>query len=127
MARSKLVKASGTPRKGGAAKRFSVANRVYIGLDVVAPAEREAVRGALASWADFRTVAKSARAVGSEAQLRLARVTPSLRLVFRETPTQVEVLDLVSARTLDAFGVKPVKVKKSRGRAKYVGPERGDW
>src|SRR5438874_848772 len=95
-------------------KQLHVANHVHIGLDVLPPADRESVLAAIASWDAFRVLLPTARATGPQARLRLARVTPTLDLVYRETPTRVDVLDLVSGRTLDALGVETVAIEPGR-------------
>lgn len=104
-------------------KKVVVEAQVIIGLDMVTPVEREAVERATASWDNFRRFTTDPRGVGASGTLRLVRVTPRFRLLYRETATRVHVLQLVNEGTLETYDVKTYPIprpsrKKAGGRTR---------
>lgn len=109
-----------TPKRRSGTKRVVVEDRVRFASDTLFTADREAVERATASWENFRELTHNRRGVGSTGKLRAARVSPGVRLIYRESPTQVTVLDLVNEGTFDALGITTYPPRPARRRKMKV-------
>lgn len=76
--------------------------------------EREAVQEAITSVDRFRRLVKGAKLAGSEGKLRVADITPGSRLVFRETPQQIQLIELFSKQAFDSLGIKVSTPKRAK-------------
>lgn len=97
-------------------KKMVVGDRVPFALDMLTPDERQAVELAISSWDNFRRLTTDPRGVGSAGGLRVVRVTPTFRLLYRETPTRVTVLGLVNEGAMAAFDVQTYPVPEIPGK-----------
>jgi hypothetical protein len=103
-------------------KGLDVDRRVGIAMDALAPSERRAVGRVLASPKLFERIAAApgkVRKIKASEQLYTLEVTPSLRLVFRETPEGTEVLDLIGREALNRLTSRR-PAETDRGKAKAV-------
>jgi hypothetical protein len=79
-------------------KLVTVADRVEIGLSVLTSDERAEVKRAIRSWSRLRALSKTSDIIGTSGTLRIADISPNLCIVFRVTPREAEVVDLVNKR-----------------------------
>lgn len=105
------TRAARSPRRPGT-QQLVVEDRVLFAADTLADADRRAVERAVGSLQGFRELTYQPRGVGATGKLRVARVSPSVRLMYQETPTRVTVLDLVNEGTFEALGVATYPVRR---------------
>lgn len=103
---SKRVASAKAGRVRGTPKLVTVAQRVEIGLSVLERGERDQVRSAFKSWNGLRRLSKSSEPIGQDGTLRIADVSPHLYLVFRVTPDEAEVVDLMNKRAIQLMRQK---------------------
>lgn len=97
-------------------KEFVVHDRIHFATDQLAPADREALLKAASSPEAFRFHARRAVAAGrDEANLRLAPVTPGFMLLYRETASKIEIIDVFNTGILKTFDVKTRPINRRRG------------
>jgi hypothetical protein len=100
-------------------KQVVIEDRIQIALGMLREDEREAVREAINSRDHIRLLVKGAKLAGSEGKLRVADITPGLRLVFRETPRQIQLIELFSKEAFDSLGIivsTPKRAKPAKRR-----------
>ena len=101
-----------------AKKGFDVHPRVGIAMSVLSPTERKAVARAIRSPEDFDLCAADptrSKKLETPDELDVLRVTPQIRLVFKQMGKGIEVLDLVDQATIDRFATR----KPARKTAMY--------
>ena len=86
-------------------KSVSIGEAVETGLKALPPDERAVVRWNIASAERVRQLAERAvvvpRTIDEGPDLLVADVAPSVVLVFEETPTRFELIDLMGKRALN--------------------------
>lgn len=107
-----------------AAKQVVVPYWVEISSDTMPPRAREAFTLATASWDGFRRHVYDIQGVGVDPDLRIARFHPRYRVVYREAPTRVDVIDIVNEATIEGGHVVPYPLSAPRTRRSKTGPTR---
>src|SRR5438552_2657260 len=105
---------------GGAGKQVLIDDAVYISMGVLSADEQEAVTRVLTSPDRVRRLVKNAQRAGSEGKFRVAEITPDLRIVFRETPRQIRLLELFDKQAFESLGIQvsdpePARANGQRG------------
>jgi hypothetical protein len=83
------------------AKPVTVADHVEFGLNMLDPKEREQVQKAFSSWSRLRKLSKTAKPVGPTGAYLMADVSQHLYLVFRVSPDEAEVVDIMNKKAYE--------------------------
>lgn len=120
-----IKKESVSAKRAGKGKlpELVIERPVKIAMQVLTPGEQRAVGRAIGSAQAFLELAKRpgrVTKVSSAQGLSKMRVGPNLRLIFRQSPDRIEVLDLMERATLDRYAHKKPAAKQQHRRAMRV-------
>jgi hypothetical protein len=104
---------------------FKVDGRVSIALDALDDKQKLAVGAIITDRAHFlKSTSESGKVqrISKESPLYSLKVPPGLRIIYSQVGDEIVVMDLMRQATLDRFGRKGSKAKRSRTKEVRTAP-----